>query len=389
MPQRNYPFVRWFASAWLVWNFLSPLKAVADDNRTALIGFAGRLTEPLIQSAQQGAEMAVEEANQQRLKSADPIRFQLLPQDDRGNPNIATHIAGYYIKSGVSGVVGHWSSDAALAVVGTYERAGIPQLNFTPTSSELTSRNYKSIFRTIGGSSDTGATQAEIAIDVLKGQRIVIIGNDSAYSKGLRDAFVRAMAARSKKVLQHSSVAVNTSDFNAVLKSAAEVDADVIVFSAYVAQADAFLKAVKRLNIKAKVLLSPGASNQDFSAQDNGNFYVLEPDILQDQCSQWKVFAQKFQAKYGRAPSTYSRHAYNATNVLIHAIRQADSTDAAQITLALHKTHYVGLSSDVAFDAAGNLINPTYTLYHADGAHWYSMGVFPAEKNNNVRCAKS
>ena len=332
--------------------------------------------------------MAVEEANQQRGKASDAIRFQLVPQDDHGNPNIAVHVASYFVKSRVSGLIGHWSSDTVFAVAETYERAGIAQLNFTPTNSELTSRGYKTMFRVIGGTYDTGTSQADTAIDVLKGQRIVVIGNDSSYSKGMTDAFVAEVTARGKKVAQHTTVGVTTSDFNTVLKSAVDADADVIFFSAYVAQAEAFLKTVKRMKIDAKILLNPGASNQDFSAQDNGNLYVLEPDVLQEQCPQWKTFYQKFVARYGRPPSTYSRYTYNAANLLIQAIRQVDSTDVAQVTSALHKIRYAGLGGEIAFDPAGNLINPTYTLYRAEGSHWQNVRAPSAEKSSAARCPK-
>lgn len=330
--------------------------------------------------------MAVDEANEQQAKVPTSIRFQLVPQDDHGNPYIATYVANYFVKSHVSGVIGHWSSDAAFAVAKTYEQAGIPQLNFTPTNSELTSRGYKTIFRVIGSSSDTGASQAEVALDVLKGKRIVIIGNDSSYSKGLTDSFVSKVVASGRTVLQRSSVAVTTSDFNTTLKSASESQADTIFFSGYIAQAEAFLKAAKRLNLKANILLNPGASNQNFSAHDNGNLYVLEPDRPQDECASSKSFYQKFLAKYNHPPSTYSRYTYNAANLLIQVIRQVDSLDVALVAPALRKIRYAGLGGDIAFDVAGNLINPTYTLYHAEGARWRHVRFFPSDRG--IRCAK-
>lgn len=393
MPQSKDAISRWLTPSLLCWSVLLPAAALADDGRIARIGFAGRMSDVLVQRARQGAEMAVDEANEQSSKAAaGAIRFELLPQDDRGNPNTAANVAAYFVKSRVSGIIGHWSSDAAFAVAEIYERAGIAQLNFTSTSSELTNRGYKTTFRVVASASDVAMSLADAAVDVLQGQRIVVIGNGSSSSKAMTDAFVGQLATRSRKVLKTDIVATTTSDFNAALKSAVEMQADVIFFAAYVAQAPAFLATVKRLDIKAKILLNTGATNQDFSAQSNGYFYAIEADIPLEQCPSWKAFNQKFQARYGHPASTYSRYAYNATGALIQAIRQVNSTNAAQVTSTLHDIHHPSLSGEIAFDKAGNRINPPYTLYHAEGADWRPVPIASADKNgnngNNTRCAK-
>ncbi len=371
----------------LMCGMLQPVLA-ADDGRVARIGFAGRMMDALTLSALQGAELAVDEANQQRGRNGSLIRFELLPQDDHGSANMATHVAAYFVKSGVSGVVGHWSSDAAFATAGIYEQAGIAQVNFTSTSSELTRRGYKTIFRVVGGTSDVAASLGDAAVDVLKGERIAVIGNDSLSSKALTEAFVAHLATRSKKTLFTAAVSAATSDFNNVIRSATEMQADVIFFSAYVAQTQAFLAAVRRLNVKARILLNTGATNQDFSALDNGNFYALEADIPPEQCPPRGAFSQRFHAKYGRPPSTYSRSAYNAAGALIQAIRHADSSSAAQVTAALHALRYTGLSGEIAFDKAGNRVNPPYTLYHLEGGSWRSVRSSAAVPDGNARCAR-
>ncbi|WP_050479856.1 branched-chain amino acid ABC transporter substrate-binding protein [Herbaspirillum rhizosphaerae] len=389
MPQNKYASRRRLLSALFVCSFLLPAAACAEDDRIARLGFVARMPDVLAQSARQGAAIAVDEANEQRARTADAIRFELVPQDDRGNPNMAANVARYFVKSSASGVIGHWSSDAAFAAADIYERAGIAQVNFTSTSSELTSRGYKTAFRVVGSTAGVAASLADAAIDELQGQHIAVIGNDSSSSKALTEAFIGQLTARSKKVLQTATVGATTSDFNTVLKSATEMQADVIFFAAYVAQVPAFLAAVKRLNVKARILLNTGTTNQDVSAEDNGHFYALEADIPQDQCPSWKAFNQKYQARYGRPPSTYSRYAYNAAGALIQAVRQANSTEAAKVTAALHDIRYASLSGEIAFDKAGNRINPPYTLYHAEGASWRPIRFFSADKNSNARCAKS
>src|SRR5450830_210948 len=104
MPQSKHGVSPWLVPVLLIWSACTlPALALADEARTAKIGFASRMSDVLAQSAWQGASMAIDEANQQHPKGADAIRFELVTQDDHGNPNMARHVAGYFVKSHVSG----------------------------------------------------------------------------------------------------------------------------------------------------------------------------------------------------------------------------------------------------------------------------------------------
>ncbi|MGC8068915.1 ABC transporter substrate-binding protein, partial [Salmonella enterica] len=67
-------------------------------------------------------------------------RFRLLAQDDQGSANFGVNVARYFIKEKVAGVIGPWSSDAAMATAELYEAARIPQIGFTAGTSQWTSQ---------------------------------------------------------------------------------------------------------------------------------------------------------------------------------------------------------------------------------------------------------
>lgn len=360
----------------------------ADAIRIAKIGFAARLSDPLPQSALNGANLAIEEANRQTINTRNPIRFELFPQNDHGSANFAIGVANYFVKSQVSGIVGHWSSDAALATSKKYESAGIPQLNFTATSSKLTSQGYQTTFRVVGSTADIGLALADVALNKLGAEHAVVIGNDSTYSKAITEVFVKEMALKSGKSIPQTTVGSRTSDFNEALKFASENQPDMILFSAQIVQVKDFLQAVKRLNIKAKILLIGGASNEVYPQEDDGNLYVLEYETPHDECQKWRMFDKNYYSKYGHAPSTYSRYAYNATSMLIQTIRQIDSTDPAKIIPALHGMRYIGLTGEIAFDEAGNRVRPSYTLYHSKKTQWMPVSFFPSDAVPEKRCSK-
>jgi len=386
MSQSENRVIRIVAALIFVGVTLTP--AHASSERVAMIGFVARQTDSIAQGPRDAVRMAVEEANQQHGKSRDPIRFVLSVQDDQANANLAIYIANFFAKSHVSGVIGHWYSATTLPAAEIYEAAHIPQINFTSTSSEFTRRGYLTAFRVIGGTDDLARSLAEAAIDSLHGLRIVIIGNDSSYSKALTDVITSEVLRRSQTLPSRIIVSSQTSDFNAALTYAVEKQTDLIIFSAYVTQMEIFLNTVKRLGIKSKILFNDGASNLALPDEDNSNIYAIEPGIRKEKCPRWKTFNQKFQQHYGYTPNTYARNAYNAAAMLIGAIRLTDSTDAEKVAAFLHHMHYKGIAGEIAFAPGGALLNPAYTLYHAELTSWQPVQIFSTNKMAASGCPK-
>jgi len=367
---------------------LVPSIACANGDRVAVIGFAARLTDAITNSPRDAAQMAIEEANQQAEKTAGSIRFSLSLQNDQGNPNLSVFIANYFVKANVVGVIGHWHSVTTLAAAQTYEAAHVSQINITTTNSQITKLGYQGAFRDVGGTDDLSRSLAETAVNTMHGKHIVIIGNDSGYSKALTESIASEIAKRSPNIPQSLSVSAQTADFNTVLTSEVNKQADLIIFTGYVTQVEDFVNAVKRLGIKTNIIFNEGATNLQLPDEDNSNIYAYEPEIAQDKCPRWKTFYQKFQRRYGYIPNTYAGNAYNAAGMLIEAVRQTNSTDAAKVTAYLHQLHYKGLAGELAFAPGGALLNPTYTVFHAERKNWQPMHFFSADKKIVKDCFK-
>ena len=357
-----------------------PAQAQDGSARKVLIGFAGPLSDGMVDSARNGAELAVAEANLRPFRltgGGAPIQFELTAQDDKSDVNIAGFAAQYFVRSKVAGVIGHWSTATAMAVADTYEQNAIPQLMFTASGAPFTEKGYRTTFRVPASSERTAFYLAESAVNVLKAYRIAVIGNDSPFSRSLSASFLRELKGRSVKVVYQTTVSSKTSDFNAPLKAVTDNQADLIFFSANAMQVEAFIQTAKRLQTTANLLLTAGAINQSLTDEARLlSVHTLEPDAALEQCPGWKSFQQRYQAKFSRAPTSFSRYAYNATTVLIEAIRQADSLDGAKITAALHGHRYNGLSGEIAFDRQGNAVNYFYTLYQTGKTGWRPLKEF-------------
>ena len=355
---------------------------VMSSPRKVMIGFAGPLADRMTQSARDGAGLAVQEANQRQLRlqrSQQKIQFELLPQDDKADVNMAAFAAQYFIRSGVIGVIGHWSTGAAIAVAPAYEKQGIPQLMFTASGHQFTASGYQTSFRIPGSSDNTAFYLVESAVKQLQAQRIAVIESDTPVGRVLAAAFVAQLEQRGIKPVARTVVSSKTSDFNEALKQAQEGKADLIFFNANGAQVDVFVQSARRLNTPAKLLLTGGSVNRRFdqgTIGPGGAIYTVEPDVTLEQCPRWKSFQQRYASKYGTPATSFSRYAYDATTTLIEAVRQADSLDTRKILTTLHRGKFKGLNGDISFDKAGNSTNFHYTLYQSGPTAWRSVKVY-------------
>ena len=102
----------------------------------------------------------------------------------------------------------------------------------------------------------------------------------------------------------------------------------------------------------------------------------ISTGVPQTQMRGWKKFKDKFIATYDDYIDYYAPFAYDAANVIIAAIRQANSVAPDKLNAALHSLVLQGLTGPISFDAQGNLNNPPYTVFRAQDGKWLPVQVF-------------
>ena len=74
----------------------------------------------------------------------------------------------------------------------------------------------------------------------------------------------------------------------------------------------------------------------------------------------WK---KRYDAKYPGQFQIYSPYTYDATFLLVDAMKRANSTDPKVYTPELIKSNFKGVTTTIAFEPNGELKNPAFTLY--------------------------
>ena len=75
-----------------------------------------------------------------------------------------------------------------------------------------------------------------------------------------------------------------------------------------------------------------------------------------------KEFLDAFVAKYGPT-KLYAPFYYDAANVVIEAMRKADSVDPAKFTPEIYKVSHQGATGKIEFDAKGDRKDAEMTLF--------------------------
>jgi branched-chain amino acid transport system substrate-binding protein len=348
------------------------LTASAED--IVKIGCVAPLTGPqahLGKDIENGCRLAVTEANARGSQiGGQPVRFELLVEDDQADPKTATVVAQKLVDSGVKGVVGHLNSGASIPASRIYADAGIAQISPASTAVAYTHQGFKTTFRLMANDSQQGKVLGEYAAKI--GKRVAVVDDRTAYGQGLIDEVVKGAQAAGAEVVGREFTTDKSTDFTAILTSLKGKRPDVLVFGGMDPQAAPMVRQMKTLGIKAQFIGGDGMQSAEF-LKLAGNLadgvIGSSPGLPLEDMPGGAEFAKRFEASYGNV-QIYAPFAYDATQVLIGAMLQAGSAEPDKYLPELAKFSMDGVIGPIAFDERGDLKDGPVTLYQVRDGSW-------------------
>ncbi|WP_050468929.1 branched-chain amino acid ABC transporter substrate-binding protein [Herbaspirillum chlorophenolicum] len=360
--------------------------APAAETSVAYIGFACALSSPVEASVRIGrsmanaAQLAVDAANRQKIRiNGKEVTFELLTQNDNSDLRTAPIVAEYFVKRGVIGVIGHGNSGTSMAASAVYSRAGIPQLAPSASSRAYTQQGFQTTFRMVGNTEKGGKYLAEYAVQTAGLKRIAVIDNGIASGHAFAETFAQAVRAQGAEITSHDSVSYKTSDFSSVLSAAKNNNPDAIFWGGLYDQAVMLVQAMQRLNINvplisgANSIISPRFPKQAGTVANQ--IISLEASQPIEKLKGWKNFQRGYEEDFGSYIDPYAPLAYDAAQVLIAAVKQANSLAPDKITAALHSIRFNGLTGAIAFNGEGDLVAPVFSIYALRNQQWQLLQV--------------
>jgi branched-chain amino acid transport system substrate-binding protein len=322
-----------------------------------------------------GARLAIEELNAKGVMiGGKKAKFELLAEDDAGDPKQGTAAAQKLVDSKVNGVIGHLNSGTSIPASKVYSDAGIPQISPSATNPKFTRNGYKTTFRVVADDVHLGGTLGRYAAKDLKGKSIAVIDDRTAYGQGVADEFEKGVKGAGGKVVGREFTNDKATDFTAILTSLKSKKPDVVFFGGMDAVAGPMLRQMKQLGIEAKFMGGDGICTGELpklaaGTMGDGQVVCAEAGGVEGEAKKsMDDFKAKFKAKFNVDVQIYAPYVYDAVNVMAAAMAKAGSADPAKYLPVLAKTAgYKGVTGTIAFDDKGDIKNGALTLYTYKG----------------------
>ena len=335
------------------------------------LGHAGPLTGSIAHQGkddENGVALAIAQANARRLTiGGRPVTFRMQSEDDLGDPKIGTTVAQKLVDARVAAVIGHLNSGVTIPASEIYNKAGIPVITGSATNPVLTERGMRGVFRTVGRDDQQGPAIAAYIAGELKARSVAIVDDKTAYGEGLANEVEKSLRAAKVSLVGRERVTDKDTDFKAILTRIKSRNPDVVFHGGMDATGGLMLKQARELGMKAHFAFGDGACTDEMAqlAGPAGEGLACSQAGLPASAAS-REFLDAFRARYGET-RLYAPFFYDAANVVIEAMKRADSTDPARFGPEIYNVSLQGATGAIAFDAKGDRKDAEMTIFRMQG----------------------
>jgi len=343
-------------------------KDAAPPSIEIKIGHVGPLTGGIAhlgKDNENGARLAVEEANAAKIKiDGKEAKFVLVAEDDQADPKVGTTVAQKLVDAKVNGVVGHLNSGTTIPASAIYNQAGIPVITGSATNPKLTEQGFKVTFRTVGRDDQQGPAIASYLAATKKPKLVAVIDDATAYGEGIANEVEKTLKAAHIKVLPREKGTDKTTDWKAVLTKVKGKSADAVFYGGMDATGGPLIKQGRELGIKAVFSFGDGACTDEMTklAGAAAEGLLCSQAGIPPQAAD-KKFLDAYKKKFNVDPILYAPFTYDGANLLIEAMKKANSPDPAKYLPELAKISYKGATGQIAFDEKGDRKDAEMTIF--------------------------
>jgi branched-chain amino acid transport system substrate-binding protein len=215
-----------------------------------------------------------------------------------------------------------------------------------------------------------GLTKAAILTDVKQD-----------YAVGLTDFFKDYFTKNGGTIVSEQSYSSGDKDFKAQLTSIRSTNPEAILVAGYYNEAGLIASQARELEIKVPLLGGDGWDSPSLVevAGDamEGNFFSNHFSS-EDKSPAVQNFLAKYKAKYLESPDAMAALAYDATMLLLDAMKRAGTTDSAALRDAIASTNgFPAVTGTITLDANRNATKSAVILQIQEGKFRFVETVAP------------
>lgn len=334
----------------------SPLGAWAQDKQTIKLGFIGPISGGAAQQglgARNGFLLAIEQAN-----AGDyPYSVEGVVLDDASDPQTGVSAALKLVNDpDVVAAIGHWNSSVALATMPVFNRSQTPIIIWGAISPKITEQNLPEVTRVTPTLTNENKPLAEWAANDLGAKRIAIVADTSDYGTANAQVFSGYFTEAGGEIASTELMPVGTTDFRSVLNKIKSAGADAIYFGGVITEAGLLRKQQVELGLDGIPLIgTTGFYDPEFIALAGS---AAEGTMVSYPAAQSNPKLEQLNADYearnfSEPASPYTKYAYEATNILLAAIKDVGVDDKPALAQAVRNIKYDGALGTTTFDETG------------------------------------
>ncbi|HEY3375619.1 MAG TPA: ABC transporter substrate-binding protein [Candidatus Aquicultor sp.] len=308
-------------------------------------------------------------------------RIEVLPGDDTSNGNVAQSAAANYAVQKVTAIVGPYTNESAIMAGPVANINKIPMMTIRASEPNITQLgNF--IFRACFVDTYQGTILARFAAQDLKAKTAAIIYDKADLDgKTLSENFKKEFAKYGGKVSSMQTHDHKDTKFDPYLEQVAKEKPDVLFIQELEDNAGVIMKKARAMGIKSIFLgtntwdsqkLEEIAGNAAVGTFMSDHFTPEDPNKLVQE------FSKAYEGDYGGKPGPSAALAYDAVNLIVQAIKNANSDDPIAVRDALAKIkNYKGVTGTFTIDTDRNPIKGGVIAKMVEGGQEFYKRVEP------------
>ncbi|MBP2630804.1 MAG: hypothetical protein H6Q70_1432 [Firmicutes bacterium] len=339
------------------------------------------------QSATNGAKLAIKEVNAKGGVLGKKI--SLVVADNKSEAAEAANAMQKLISQDkVLGVIAPIASSSVIA--GAQVNMDAKVLAISPTASNpkvtvdpATGKTRDYLFRAAFIDPFQGSVMANFATKTLKGKTAALyIDNSSDYAKGLGQFFKETFIKNGGTIVAEEAYLAKDTDFKSTLTKIKATNPDIVFVPGYYQEVGMIVKQGREIGIKAAILGGDGWDSAKLpeiaGAEALNNTFFANHYSPDDNSPAIKTFVDAYKAEYGETPDAFAALSYDATMMIIEAIKRAGSEDTVKIKDELAKTKdYQAVSGVITLNDTHDAVKSDVVIEMKDGKQTFKEKVNP------------
>lgn len=288
-------------------------------------------------------------------------QVQLKEFDSQGSPDQAPALAQQAVSdSSVVALIGPAFSGESKVGDPIFDQGGLPLITVSATNPSLSTHGWKVFHRAVGNDNAQGPAAAKYMLSTLNSKKPAVLDDASEYGKGIADIVRAKFKDGGVTVVDSEEVDPKGTDFSSAVNKIKAAGADTVFYGGYYQAGGVLAKQLKDAGVTATFVGPDGVNDKGFvtaaGAAAEGAI-LLAPGTPPDKLQGGDAFKAAYKSLNGQEIGLYSVEAYDATNALLQAVANGDTT-RAKINTYLSSLDYKGLAVEIKFDSKGELAVP-------------------------------